>query len=444
MANTKTLAIFIAGIAAGLNGCGGSGNDSAPAIGNNSVTPAVVPTVPPAVSDGAAINVASNAPTGIPEGSAVIVTGTGAGANGASTGGATASGAGNSGTTTGGTTTGSTSTGGTPTGGTSTGSDCSGIISRCFDLTAAQIAKYKGKKDAAASYTFDDGYASSTKIATIFESAGLRATFYINPGNVPSANWPVWKGLAAKGHEIGNHSMTHTIVLAGSTVSDQTLDTEINGAQRLIEQQIGIKPLTFAFPWHQYDDRSLRVANQNHFSVRKLDIGEPNYRFVYFDRDHTVDLAHALDDANKQLSDRVTAGGWMVAGGHGVDGDGWSPVTSKFLQDHLAFASRFSSRLWIDTYLNVARYRLCRDQVKPTVTVPSASKAIVQLTGSFNTALCTAPLTVSIPVKETLRGQLQVRNAAGADIPVTVSGTFLLLDLRPGDSVNIDLTRSAN
>jgi hypothetical protein len=238
--------------------------------------------------------------------------------------------------------------------------------------------------------------------------------------------------------------MTHTINLADPKVSDQTLEMEINAAQGLIEQRIGVKPLTFAFPWHQYSDRSVQVANRNHFSVRKLDIGERNYRFVFFDREHTVDLAHALDDANKQLSDIVAAGGWMVAGGHGVDGDGWSPVTSKFLQDHLTFASGFSSRLWIDTYLNVARYRLCRDQLKPAVTIPSASRATVRLEGNVNAALCTAPLTVSIPAREPLRGQLHVRTTAGADVPALVSGGTLIFDLRPGDTVNIEVTQSAN
>src|SRR3569833_3379372 len=91
-----------------------------------------------------------------------------------------------------------------------TGSDptasCDGSIDHCLDLAQLRIAKYKGGKQAAASYTFDDGYPSSFTIADMFETRNLRASFYIIAGKVLNEDWPKWKALSDKGHEIGNHS----------------------------------------------------------------------------------------------------------------------------------------------------------------------------------------------------------------------------------------------
>jgi peptidoglycan/xylan/chitin deacetylase (PgdA/CDA1 family) len=304
------------------------------------------------------------------------------------------------------------------------------------------VARYKGDKIAAASYTFDDGSSSSGAIASIFESFGYRATFFIVPGTVADPDWNIWKGLAAKGHEIGNHSMTHTIDMSNPLLSDQTLETEIVDARDAIQQKLGIKPLTFAFPWHEYSDRALAVAERTHISVRKMNIGDPNYAFAFLDQMHSTDLGQALVNLNKQLSDMVARGGWLVAAGHGIDGSGWSPVTSQFLIDHLNFAGQYAPRLWVDTYLNVARYRLCRSQVEASATIASSSQAIVRLDGAFDAAVCTTPLTVSIPVKKTLSGEVIARKSSGEQVPLTVLKGKVLIDLRPGQEVTLEVRKT--
>lgn len=319
--------------------------------------------------------------------------------------------------------------------------DCNAIIDQCFDLTAPKVTTYRGDKSAAASYTFDDGYPSSGTIATIFENRGLRATFYIVPGTIDDSGWNFWKGLLNKGHEIGNHSMTHTIDMGDSSLSDQVLKTEITDAQNLLAQRLGVRPRTFAFPWHSYTAKALQVAESTHFAVRKMHTGEGNYEFAFFDQAHSGTLAEQLATVNGQLQNVVDQGGWFVAGGHGVDGDGWSPVTSKFLQDHLNYASQFSSRLWIDTYQNVARYRVCRPQIVVTASTASSTQAQVQLGGSFSASLCTAPVTVSLPVKTPLNGTVTARKADGTVVPVTRTATKMFFDARPGETVTVEVAK---
>lgn len=417
-----------------LGGCGGGGSDT-----QATVTPTVSPvndSNPGSSRDTSGSDTAGSA-TGAGSG-----TGTDAGTGTCS---APASGTcGGTGTDTGngaGTGTGTGSGTGTGTG-TDTGADtgCHDIFTQCFDVSAVRISKYKNNKQAAATYTFDDGYASSSTIASIFESYGLRASFYIVAGAVPETQWSMWRDLEAKGHEIGNHSMTHTIDLSDPTLSDQTLNTEINDAQTLIAQKLGTKPMTFAFPWHAYSDRSLNVALQHHFAVRKPDIGESTYHFVFFDQDHSVDEAHALADANAQLADTVAVGGWFVAAGHGIDGDGWSPITSNFLNQHLTFAAKYSSKLWTDTFLNVSRYRMCRPQLTPQVSIASSSVVKVRLAGTVDPALCTEPLSVTMPVIDVPHGQLHAHLADGTEVPVKIFNGALVVGVRPGDEVSVEIT----
>ncbi|GIZ50096.1 polysaccharide deacetylase family protein [Noviherbaspirillum aridicola] len=317
---------------------------------------------------------------------------------------------------------------------------CATTIDRCLDLNAASLTRYLGGKRSAASYTFDDGYASSTTIAEIFEQSGWRATFYIVPGTVETlTGWDYWRAIAARGHEIGNHSMTHSIELNDPTLSEQTLMTEIVGAQQLIEQRLGMRPRTIAFPWHMYSARALEIAEKSHLSVRKLAIGESNYEFAFFDLAHDTTPEQALARANAQLTRVVDTDGWLVAGGHGVDGDGWSPVSSQFLRDHLAHAARFSSRLWVDTYEKVARYRACRPLFTPSVFTSAPGKAVVTLTGQHDPRLCTDPLTVAIPVKATLQSGFKASSRSGAAVDAVVVGERLLVSLRPGDEITVEV-----
>jgi len=235
-------------------------------------------------------------------------------------------------------------------------------ISKYLSLSDAKITKYKDNKQGAATYTFDDSPPSSFTIASIFESFGLRASFYVIPSTV--TDWLPWKGLAEKGHEIGNHSMTHLYLTDWYGLSDADLDFEINQSQRLIEEKVGVRPLTFVFPHNQSSERTLSMVMQNHVATR---IPGFNYDSAY--RGIDIVSASTADYANWKLWDTLSIGGWFYMAGHGIDGDGYEPVTSQYLRDHLTYASSLSSTLWIDTFLNVARYRLCRDQITPEVTI---------------------------------------------------------------------------
>jgi peptidoglycan/xylan/chitin deacetylase (PgdA/CDA1 family) len=75
---------------------------------------------------------------------------------------------------------------------------------------AQNTGPWKGKKCAVV-LTYDDGLnVHLTNAIPLLDSLGLKATFYIanSTGQLPSQT-PGWRAAAAKGHELGNHTLHH-------------------------------------------------------------------------------------------------------------------------------------------------------------------------------------------------------------------------------------------
>lgn len=303
---------------------------------------------------------------------------------------------------------------------------CSENLASCFDHSSIKMAKYLDNKSAAAAYTFDDGGVTSMNIASVFEGLSLRASFYIIPSYI--TDWSVWKNLAGAGHEIGNHSMDHKL-LSDSTLSDSELDNEINGAQKMIEQNTGVRPLIFVFPYDSYDTRSFQVASSNHVASRVPGFSDDSGYRVF-----SLHSATTTDSANGALNSALSSGGWFVAAGHGMGDSGWEPVNTQVLQDHLKYASRLTN-LWIDTFLNIARYRLCSKNITPKVAITGPSQLVLKLDGDYSSSLCTSPVTIAVPLFEVPRGNLYVKSTNNRSVSITQSGKLVLVNAIPGDEV---------
>lgn len=308
------------------------------------------------------------------------------------------------------------------------------VLTQCLNLEQAAVANFKGGKKAAASYTFDDGYDSSFVIADLFEARGLRASFYIVASMVPDEEWARWRGLIALGHEVGNHSMTHRIDLGMPETTEAQLNTEITEAQNLLTTGLGVKPEVFAFPWHSSTPAARALALKTHLAIR-TSTEELPFTLAFFDQDHGTP-EETMTTVNQQLAETVQNGGWYVAAGHGTDGDGWSPVTHEFLNQHLDYAKGFSNDLWTDTYLNVARYQICRKQAALQVDYSSSAQVKLKLSGTFNPA-CTEPLSVKIPALVGGMPAVVARDASGAQLQMRRKGGAVIVDVMPGQTVTL-------
>lgn len=137
--------------------------------------------------------------------------------------------------------------------------------------------------------SFDDGFASNHALAkSVLARHGVKALFFVCPGlmdlpreqqsAVIAANvfrgkagavpnmmtWDHVAELAALGHAVGGHGMTH-VRLSG--LDPARLEDEVGGAQRRLTEQLGRRAEWFAYPFGDIAsiDRPALAAVARHF-----------------------------------------------------------------------------------------------------------------------------------------------------------------------------------
>jgi peptidoglycan/xylan/chitin deacetylase (PgdA/CDA1 family) len=227
---------------------------------------------------------------------------------------------------------------------------------------------------AAVSLTFDDGAPSQLLHALPrLDAAGLRGTFYLNPGRSP--HWgtqvPAWRQAAAAGHELGNHTTRHPcscnyhfhpeFCLEKLTVADleATIDEAEAALDELVPAQRGQR--SFCYPCYQSfvgrgaSRESYVPAVASRFRAARAGGERPNDPRLT-DLHHLMSFAAEGSDADALIAYAETAWetqSWAVFTFHGVGGDHLSVTDEAFgaLVDHLA---GHRDRLWTDTVIAVA------------------------------------------------------------------------------------------
>ncbi|MBN1306628.1 MAG: polysaccharide deacetylase family protein [Chitinispirillaceae bacterium] len=98
----------------------------------------------------------------------------------------------------------------------------------------------------AVALTFDDGPGAGTeKILDILDHYGVKATFFVIGKNAERHHW-LLKKMAEQGHEIGNHSYTHSLKF--SIESPRTLKKELDSTAATIYSATGSRPVLFRPP----------------------------------------------------------------------------------------------------------------------------------------------------------------------------------------------------
>jgi peptidoglycan/xylan/chitin deacetylase (PgdA/CDA1 family) len=193
----------------------------------------------------------------------------------------------------------------------------------------------------AVSLTYDDGIPSHIEdVAPTLEACGLRGTF-----NIPIARASVmeragdWRALAARGHELGNHSLFHP---CRSTPEDpkpfvgpynlvdydeRRLREELQVANFALHMIDGLAMRTYANTcWHRTfgsgaDEQPMEPILADYFLAARgaliegpVDLSHPdwmNLGSVWGDR-------HTFAQLRDQIEDLLPAGGWIIYTFHGV------------------------------------------------------------------------------------------------------------------------------
>jgi peptidoglycan/xylan/chitin deacetylase (PgdA/CDA1 family) len=200
--------------------------------------------------------------------------------------------------------------------------------------------------------SFDDGFArSSRQTAAIFERFGLSAAINVvarghlgEPEESWHTRWPkgdfaLWNELQARGHEIQPHGLVHANKARLSfTEAERLIQTCL---ETFAGELAGFDPAdaVFAFPynastaeleaWLPNVVRAFRTAGDPIMPLPRR--GQTKISCTSFGPGPCdEDLERHVDDLLARPS------GWLCYNTHGLDGEGWGPLSSATLERLLA------------------------------------------------------------------------------------------------------------
>jgi len=193
-------------------------------------------------------------------------------------------------------------------------------------------------------FTFDDVPATACHVgALIIEQYGARGTYYVSGGGCgapspcgPLATIDLLRVLAARGHEIGCHTYSHTAV-ASIGARELATDTERNHSfLKSVSDRTAVR--NFAYPYGDLSFRTKRYLERRFDSCRSLLPGINR---------GTIDLGAlktwALENASISrrrilglVAETATSSNWLVFNSHDVQDE---PSRFGVSQDLLAFAA---------------------------------------------------------------------------------------------------------
>jgi len=202
--------------------------------------------------------------------------------------------------------------------------------------------------------SFDDGFKDSFyKTAGIYEAHGLKACLnVIASGHLPSFQSPDkyitdergdftdWNALKKRGHEIMPHTWDHTNL---TKIPFEKATEDIDKCLRYFEENLtGFKTsdavYNFAFnastpELEQYALSKVRaVRTQGDSAINPIPALSVPVRLGCW--------SYGPDNADNWVEKQVNeflagTGGWLILNLHGLDKEGWGPITSKYLNDLL-------------------------------------------------------------------------------------------------------------
>ena len=230
-------------------------------------------------------------------------------------------------------------------------------------------------KRAAISLTFDDArFSQIDRGLPILDEYEAKATFYVSISPLEK-RLDEWKRAIANGHEIGNHTLRHpcsgNFPFTGKrALENYTLDKmrdELEEANNIIEQQLAVRPVTFAYPCGQKfvgRGRNLKsyvpVVAEGFLAGRGwMDEWSNDPGFCDMAQLMAMELDGKDFEQVKQLINRTTAnGGWLVFCGHEIGEGGHQTTLSSTLEALCEYAQDPANGLWLDTVEAVGRYIL--------------------------------------------------------------------------------------
>ena len=227
----------------------------------------------------------------------------------------------------------------------------------------------------ALSLTFDDGRSSQvTDAVPVLDSFGARATFYAQPQNLME-ELELWQKAAAAGHEFGNHTVGHPctgnfawVRYDGVVLESYDLDrmrAEILEANNRIEELLGVRPTSFAYPCGQtYVGRG--AGTQSYvplvaelFQTGRRWLDETSNAPAHFDRAQVMAMRMDGEDFTRvrRMIERTKRNeNWLVLAGHSISESSPWGTDLGMLKELLAYVQDPENGVWLATVSEVASF----------------------------------------------------------------------------------------
>jgi peptidoglycan-N-acetylglucosamine deacetylase len=246
------------------------------------------------------------------------------------------------------------------------------MASRPGDGTLSNFAWPEGKQ-MALSLTFDDARLSQADNGIpLFDKYGVKATFYISPGAMLE-RLEIWQQAARNGHDIGNHTLYHPCSgnfpwARNRALENYTLDkmrAELDSASSLIEELLGVQPVSFAYPCGQTfvgrgrETKSYVPLVASMFETGRGWLGEAPNDPVFCDLAQLtgMELDGKLFEEILPLIETARKNGyWLILAGHETAGEGRQTSYLSTIESILRYATDPANGIWIDHVSNIATW----------------------------------------------------------------------------------------
>lgn len=291
-----------------------------------------------------------------------------------------------------------------------------GVFTTVDAQPAISIARYAGGRQAAVSYTFDDGLQEHyTKVFPYLKKKGLKATFCVvgskmgkNMKGTPCMTWNELKTMAANGQEISNHGWGHKAVIH---LTGESLRAEVQRNDTAIYTHTGVFPRTYFYPGNRKTPEALSFCAKDRVGTRTQQVSIGSKR-------DTTWLKHWVDKL-------IAQGQWGVGMTHGITTGYDAFPDQNVLWRHLDYVSGLQDKLWIATFHDVAAYTTERDSTK--LNVKKTAKYIsVEMKSPLDGSIFNYPLTLQVESASVTKAVQHGRN-----VPLRHKGEITLLTVNP-------------
>jgi len=200
--------------------------------------------------------------------------------------------------------------------------------------------------------SFDDGFEkSSIKTAEIFEKYGLSAcinviaTAHLNNFSLPNeyhawkaGDFQLWNELKSRGHEIMPHSYDH------QNLTEMSFEEAKGSVLKCLElfntELIGFNAKESVYNF-AYNASSPEIEEWLGTQVRAFRTGGPAVNTLPFPGQKKLTcISHGPENIDQHLGETIDQflegpRGWLIYNTHGLDDEGWGPVSSVFLDELL-------------------------------------------------------------------------------------------------------------